>query len=101
MHLVRAANRVRTGLGQADVQNLALGAPGRPCAPTVSSIGVFGIDPVLVIEIDVIGVQTLQGALDCGTDVGRSAVGDAGPASGMRHQSELGGDDHLIPLVRL
>ena len=89
-----------TGLGQADVQNPALGDQVGQRTDGLFDRGVR-VDPVLVIEIDVIGVQTLQGALDCGTDVGRSAVGDAGPASGMRHQSELGGDDHLIPLVRL
>ena len=38
----------------------------------------------------------VQGALDGGADVGRAAVGDAGPAAGVGDEAELGGDDDLV-----
>jgi hypothetical protein len=36
-----------------------------------------------------VDAEALQGALGSGADVGRAAVDDAGPASGVRHQAEL------------
>ena len=47
------------------------------------------VDPVLVVQVDVVGAEPLQGALDGGADVGRAAVEHAGAASGVRHQAEL------------
>ena len=49
----------RAGFGQADVEDLALGDQFGQ-APTVSSIGVCGIDPVLVEEVDVVGTEPFQ-----------------------------------------
>ena len=67
---VGAADRVRAGLGQADVQDLALGDQLGQRADGLLD-GRVRVDPVLVVEIDVIGAEPLQGALDRGADVGR------------------------------
>jgi len=37
-------------------------------APTVSSMGVFGSTRVLVVQVDVVGAEPLQGALDRGAE---------------------------------
>ncbi|EDX20965.1 hypothetical protein SSAG_00756 [Streptomyces sp. Mg1] len=56
------------------------------------------VDTVLVVQVDVVGAKTFQGALDGGLHVGGGAVGDArGRAvTGMGDQSELGGHDGLV-----
>jgi len=42
------------------------------------------IDPVLVVQVDVVGAQPLEGTLDCDADVRRAAVEEAGAAAGVR-----------------
>ena len=95
MHGVGAADGVHTGLGQPDVANLALGHQLGHSADGVLDRSVR-VDPVLVVQVDVVGAEALQGALDRGADVGRAAVEDAGPASGVRHQPELRRHHDLI-----
>ena len=56
----------------------------------------FGIDPVLVIQVDVVGAEPLQGALDRGADVRRAAVDDAGAAAGVRDEAELRRQHDLV-----
>lgn len=48
------------------------------------------VDPVLVVQVDVVGAETLERALDGGADVRRAAVDDAGAATGVLHKAELG-----------
>ena len=54
------------------------------------------VDPMLVVEVDVVSAQALQGALDGGADVRRAAVDGAGSAFGVRHQAELRRHHHLV-----
>ena len=65
-------------------------------APTVSSIGVFGIHPVLVVEIDVVRAQSPERSFDGGADVGRAAVEMAGATAGVRDHAELRGQHDLV-----
>ena len=65
-------------------------------APTVSSIGVAGIDPVLVVEVDVVGSQAPERALDGGADIGRTAVEVARAIPGVRDHAELRGEHDLV-----
>ena len=76
------------GLGQSDVADLALGHQLGHSADGVLDRSVR-VDPVLVVQVDVVGAEPLQGALDRGADVGRAAVDDAGAAAGVGHQAEL------------
>ena len=68
--------------------NLALGHQLGQRADGVLDRGVR-VDPVLVVQVDVVNAEALQRALDRGADVRRAAVDDAGPATGVRHQAEL------------
>jgi len=44
---------------------------------------------VLVVEVDAVGTEPLQGALDGGPDVRRAAVEHSGAAAGVRDKAEL------------
>ena len=92
---VGAADRVGSGLGQADVADLALGDEFGEGAD-----GVFDrrlrVDPVLVVEVDVVGAEPLERALDRGADVRRAAVEVAGAAAGVRDDSELRRQHHVV-----
>ena len=44
---------------------------------------------MLVVQVDVVGAEPLQRALDRGSDVGRGAVEDTGAATGVRDEAEL------------
>jgi hypothetical protein len=57
---------------------------------------------MLVVEIDAIGTETLQRALDRRPDVRRAAVKHARALSGVRDQAELRRHDHIVatPLQR-
>ena len=90
-----AADRGRAGLGQADVADLALGDQLGQRADGVLDRRA-GIDPVLVIQVDVVGAEPLQRPFDCGADVGRAAVEDAGAATGVRDDAELCRHHHLV-----
>jgi hypothetical protein len=50
---------------------------------------------VLVVQLDVVRAEPLEGALGGGADVGRAAVGDAGAAAGVGDEAELGGHHDL------
>jgi hypothetical protein len=53
---------------------------------------------VLVVQVDVVGAEPGQRALDRGADVG-AAVHHTGPAAGMGDEPELGRQHHLIAAV--
>jgi hypothetical protein len=59
----------------------------------VSAGGVFNgglrVDPVLVVQINVVCAEPLQRALNRGTDVRRAAVDDTWAAAGVRDEAEL------------
>jgi hypothetical protein len=82
VHGVGAADRCRRGLGQADVQDLALGHQFGEGANGVLD-GSVRVDPVLVVEVDAVGAQPLQRAFDGGPDVCRAAVEHAGATAGV------------------
>ena len=54
------------------------------------------VDAVLVVQVDVVGAETLQGALDGGLHVRGAAVDHTGAAAGVGDEAELGGDLHLV-----
>ena len=76
-----------------------------PSATSVgqSADGIFDgglrVDPVLVVEIDVVGAEPLQRALDRGADVRRAAVDDARAAAGVRDEAELRRQHDLFAAV--
>ena len=88
MHGVGAADRAGAGLGQADVADLAFGDQFGQGADRLLD-GRVRIDTVLVVQVDVVGAEPLQGALDRDADVRRAAVGDAGAAAGVGDDAEL------------
>ena len=88
MHRVGAADRGGAGLGQPDVADLALGDELGQRADGILD-GRVRVDPVLVVQVDVVGAQPLEGALDRDADVRRAAVEDAGAAAGVRDDAEL------------
>ena len=61
-------------------------------APATSSIGTLGIDPVLVVEIDAVGPEALERALDHLLDV----LGSAVETARFEVETELGRDDDLV-----
>ena len=73
VHGVGAADRVDPGLGQPDVADLALGDQFGDGADGVLDRGVR-VDPVLVVQVDVVGVEPSQRAFNGGADAGRAAV---------------------------
>jgi len=77
VHGVGAADSCCAGFGEADVQDLALGHQLCEGADGVLD-GSVRVDPVLVVEVDAVGAQPLQGALDRGADVRRAAVEHSG-----------------------
>ena len=90
-----AADRGGAGLGQADVADLALGDQLGQRADGVLD-GRVRVDPVLVVQVDVVGAEPLERALDRGADVRRAAVEDAGAAAGVRDEAELRRHHHLV-----
>jgi hypothetical protein len=77
---VRAADGVHSGLGQSEVTDLARAYQLGHRADGVLDRRVR-VDPMLVVQVDVVSAQARQRALDGGADVGRGAVEDAGSAS--------------------
>ena len=70
-------------------------------APATSSMGTVGIDTVLVVEVDVVGAEPSQRAVDGAADAGRVAGQPAGwDAVLLEGEPELGGDDDVVA-VRL
>ena len=64
--------------------------------PATSSIGTFGIDAVLVEEIDAVGPEPLERGLGDLPDVLRPAVHAALSGRPVDVDAELGGDHHLV-----
>src|SRR6059058_907763 len=85
---VGAADRCRPGLGQADVADLALGHQFGEGADGVLD-GRVRVDSVLVVEVDAVGTEPLQGALDGSPDVRGAAVEHSGATAAMGDEAEL------------
>ena len=54
------------------------------------------IDPVLVVEVDVVGTEPPERSLEGGADVGRGAVEVARTTASVGEHAELGGQHHLV-----
>ena len=101
LHRVGPTDRVGAGFGQAEVADLALGdevlhGPGDVLHRHI------GIDPVLVVEVDVVGPEPPEAALDGAPDLGRFAVDAAAVFAGLLVDvpAELGGDLHFVADAR-
>ena len=69
-------------------------------APTLSSIGTFGIDPVELVEIDVRDAKSLQARLAGRADVLGPPVDPAhARVSRLAHDAALGGQHHPIAAI--
>jgi hypothetical protein len=95
MHGVGASDRCGPGLGQADVQDLSLGHQLGQGAHGVLDRRVR-VDPVLVVEVDAIGTEPLQGAFDRGPDVRRAAVEHPRATAGVRNEAELRREHNIV-----
>ena len=95
---VGAADRVRPGLGQADVADLALGDELGQGADGVLDRRVR-VDAVLVVEVDVVGAEPLQRTLDRGADVRGTAVEVPRAAAGVGDEAELRRQHDLVAAV--
>jgi hypothetical protein len=95
---VGPADRGGAGLGQPDVADLALGDELGQRTDGVLD-GRVRVDPVLVVQIDVIGAQPLEGTLDGDTDIRRATVDDARAAAGVRDEAELRRQHHTVAAV--
>src|SRR3954454_3083076 len=93
---MRSANGFRTRLREAEVQDLSRLDQILDHASHVFD-GHGGINPVLVIEIDAVGLETLQRFLDHPPDTFRSAVQPDGAING---ETELGRYFHLVTYRR-
>jgi transcriptional regulator with XRE-family HTH domain len=95
VHGVGSTDVVDPRLRQADVTNLALGDELR-----YRTHGVFDrspwVDPVLVIQIDVVGIETPQRSFEGGANVVRAAVDVPRSAAGVRDQPKLCGQHDLV-----
>ena len=90
-----AADRSGAGLGHPEVVDLA-GVDELLDGAGDLLDGDVRVDSVLVEQIDGVGPQATEGALDGGTDVIRS-TGDAGLlAVRIEGEPELGGDDDVV-----
>ncbi len=94
MHLVRGADALGARLAQPEMADLALlDEPAH--RPNRVLDRHFWIDPMLVIEIDLVDAEPLQAGLAGLLDVGRAAVDTVG-AAGLAGLTELGRDDDLV-----
>jgi hypothetical protein len=91
---VGAADCAGAGLGQADVADLAFGDQFGQGAGGLLDGGVR-VDPVLVVQVDVVGAEPPEEALGCGADVGRLLSVTPGPPP-EGDESELGGHHDLV-----
>ena len=96
---MRAADRLGGHLGEAEVAHLAgLHLLGHDADGFFD--GDFAVAPVLVPEIDVVGAEALQTALERAPHIFRAAV-DAGDLAVYRDtEAELGGDDRTLAAAR-
>ena len=98
MHGVGATDRGRASFGQPDVAHFALGDERGQSSDGVLDRRVR-IDPVLVVQVDVVGAQPREGALDGRANVRRAAIEDAGAAAGVRDNAELRRQHDLVAAV--
>ena len=92
-----AAQRVQPHLGQAPVQDLAFGHQVLHRTGDILDRH-LRVDAVLVEEIDAVGAQALQHALDGQLDTVRAADEPRAPLAGLEIDvpAELRGDHHLV-----
>ena len=93
VHGVGAADGLHSDLGQADVPNLPGGDQLGQRSDRVLDRGA-AVEPVLVVEIDVVGLESLQGAVDGDADIGGAAV--QAVAAGVGDQAKFSGQHHLV-----
>ena len=79
---VGSADCAGTGLGETDVADLAFGDQLGESAGGVFDSGVR-VDAMLVVQVDVVGAEPPEGALQRGTDVGWAAVEVPGATTGV------------------
>jgi hypothetical protein len=82
MDRVGAPDRPDPRFGQTDVPDLSLGHEFGKGADRVLNRSV-GVDPMLVVEVNVVGRESLQRALDRGTNVCGTAVKMTWTTSGV------------------
>ena len=97
VHRVGATDRLGSGLREPDVQDLALGDQLGEGADRVLDRGVR-VDAVLVVQVNAVGPEPLQRALDGGPDVRRGRVEYAGALAGVRDEAELRRDRDLVAM---
>src|SRR3954471_7494886 len=94
MHRVSASDGLNTGFRKPEVSDLPLADEIRHRAD-----GVFNryglVYAVLVVEVDIVGVESAKGSFDCLTDVFRAAV-DAGDLAVVEPEAKLGCDDEAF-----
>ncbi len=100
VHVVSPADRLRRGLAEPDVEHLAVGDQLRHRADRLLDRDV-GIDAVLVVEINMVGAEAPQRALDRAEDVLGRAVDRADGGHVARRRAvgparELGRDHVLV-----
>ena len=86
------ADRARTRLGETEVQDFTFLDEVLDCTGDILDRHVR-IDPMLIVEINMIGPEPLEGCLDDPLDTLRSAV-EADRA--VNRKTELGGDQNLV-----
>ena len=91
---MRAADLPGRGLGQPEMPHLARLDQLGHC-PTVSSMGVSGIDAMLVVEVDFLDAEAFQAGVAGGADVVGAAVDAEEGAVGLADVAELGRQDDL------
>lgn len=57
------------------------------------------VDPVWVVQVDVVGAQPAQRPFDSSPDVGRAAVEIPGAIAAVEDQTQLGGQHHLVATI--
>ncbi len=97
VHGVGPADGGRRRLGQAEVADLAGGDQFAHGAHGLLDRRV-GVDPVLVVEVDVVDAQPGQrGVTGLPHVLGATVDGAPGRVLRIAHDGELGGDDRLVP----
>ena len=98
VHGMRPPDGVGRRLGQAEEAHLALGHELGHRPDRLLNRGV-GVDAVLVVEVDVVDAEPLEGAVAGLAHVLGTAVdGALGRVVGVADDAELGGDDRLVAL---
>jgi hypothetical protein len=98
MDAVGPADCCRTGFGQADVSDFAFGYQIGKGTNSIFNRNIL-IDPVLIVQVDMVGAEAPQGTFDCDANVRRAAVNDARATAEMRDQTEFRGQDYFVPPV--